>query len=357
MSTEPAATTAILDPAEPGRAPLIFVVGSSRSGTTMMGNVLGLHSRVFMFRELHFFEKLWTGRDRARSLDPEEAADLAAHLLCIQRDGILFQGDRRRYLAEAAEVLRRVPAADRRPAAVFAAFLRYEAEVNDRAIGCDQTPRNIFYIGEILELYPEARVVVMVRDPRDVLLSQKNKWKMRFAGLNHDPYAEALRLKVDYHPITTTLLWKAAVAAGHRWAGAERVHLVRFEDVLEAPERELRAICDFLGLTFEPHMLEVQHVNSSFTGTRAGGRGIDRSVGGRWQTGGLTATEMHLCQRVAGEYMTEFGYAAADVDPNRFALALSLLLFPLKAGLAVLFNLSRIRNLPEALRRRFGTPH
>ena len=51
----------------------------------------------------------------------------------------------------------------------------------------DQTPRHVFYIGELIEMYPGAKFVHMVRDPRAVLLSQKRKWK---AGLrwNHPKF-------------------------------------------------------------------------------------------------------------------------------------------------------------------------
>ncbi|MGY8989337.1 MAG: sulfotransferase, partial [Flavobacteriales bacterium] len=38
----------------------IFVVGNSRSGTTMMGRIIGKHSSVFTFKELHFFGQLWS---------------------------------------------------------------------------------------------------------------------------------------------------------------------------------------------------------------------------------------------------------------------------------------------------------
>ena len=38
----------------------IFVVGSSRSGTTMMGRILGNHKDIFTFNELHFFGAIWT---------------------------------------------------------------------------------------------------------------------------------------------------------------------------------------------------------------------------------------------------------------------------------------------------------
>lgn len=37
---------------------MIFIVGSSRGGTTMMGRILGLNSQVKTFGKLHFFEQL-----------------------------------------------------------------------------------------------------------------------------------------------------------------------------------------------------------------------------------------------------------------------------------------------------------
>ena len=41
---------------------MLFVVGNSRSGTTMMGRILGNHPDVFTFGELHFFGQLWSPR-------------------------------------------------------------------------------------------------------------------------------------------------------------------------------------------------------------------------------------------------------------------------------------------------------
>lgn len=42
----------------PATAEIIFVVGNSRSGTTLMGRILGLNSQVKTFGEPHFFEQL-----------------------------------------------------------------------------------------------------------------------------------------------------------------------------------------------------------------------------------------------------------------------------------------------------------
>ena len=49
----------------------IFVVGSSRSGTTMMGRILDKHPSIFTFRELHFFGTIWTNK-KNRELENNE---------------------------------------------------------------------------------------------------------------------------------------------------------------------------------------------------------------------------------------------------------------------------------------------
>ena len=59
--------------------PMIFIVGNSRSGTTMMGRILGNNPNVFTFHELHFFEQLWSTRDSNRLFSKKKGEKL---LLC-----------------------------------------------------------------------------------------------------------------------------------------------------------------------------------------------------------------------------------------------------------------------------------
>ena len=50
----------------------IFVVGNSRSGTTMMGRILGNHPDIFTFKELHFFGQLWCSNETNNRLNRKE---------------------------------------------------------------------------------------------------------------------------------------------------------------------------------------------------------------------------------------------------------------------------------------------
>ena len=60
----------------------IFIVGCSRSGTTMMGRILGKNPSVFTFRELHFFGTLWTQASN-QELTKNEQIELLSKLFSI----------------------------------------------------------------------------------------------------------------------------------------------------------------------------------------------------------------------------------------------------------------------------------
>src|SRR5215213_1932348 len=209
----------------------IFVVGNSRSGTTMMGRVLGRHPDVFTLRETHFFEQLWSPADQERHISEVEAIPLASRLLRVQRDGYLNQGDPDRFYGEARGLITSMRHEVLTSAAVFKTLIILEANKNGKAIPCDHTPRNVFYLKEILELFPEGRVINLIRDPRNVLLSQKRKWKRRFLGAKNIPLKEAFRSWVNYHPITIAKLWNASVHAAEHYADDNRVYSLRFEDL------------------------------------------------------------------------------------------------------------------------------
>ena len=83
---------------------MIFVVGNSRSGTTMMGRILGKHPSVYTFGELHFFGQLCAPPFSSESRK-EEIEELAAQLHCIQREGYRTHGNPRRFLSEAQSFL------------------------------------------------------------------------------------------------------------------------------------------------------------------------------------------------------------------------------------------------------------
>src|SRR4030095_8844759 len=125
--------------------PFIFVVGNSRSGTTMMGRILNSHERVHTFPELHFFEQLWSSRDKEKILPEAEALKLAALLLNISREGYFSNKHPEDFVAEAKPIINSIPAPAITSLKVFAAVVLSEARRNGKEFPCDQTPQNVFY--------------------------------------------------------------------------------------------------------------------------------------------------------------------------------------------------------------------
>ena len=332
---------------------MIFVVGNSRSGTTMMGRILGGHGDVFTFNELHFFEQLWAPTTDPTTLDPRQARDMLTMLMSYQRDGYYAAHKPRRYLGESERIIGTIDGPITAPA-IFSAFIRYEVAAHRKAIGCDQTPRNLYYLDELLKLYPEASFVVMVRDPRDVLLSQKNRWKRRRLGAKGTPWWNALRTWAGYHPQTISLLWRSGVAAGDRFKDDPRVCVLRFEDLLVEPEAQLRRVCEVMGLDYDASMLDVPRVGSSHQQDRHSERGLDPVAAGRWRKGGLTKTEIAICQNLTRDSMRRHGYGIDPVQASVVWCAWYRLTWVFKSALALALNIGRVRNLRESLRRRLG---
>lgn len=339
---------------------MLFVVGNSRSGTTLMGRILGNHDAVFTFGELHFFGQLWSPASTA-ILDIELATELYAKLLCIQREGYRTHGQYDNYLKE-AQVLCQGPSNTQfQPPELFSAFLSYETSRNGKSISCDQTPRNVFYIEEILKYYPQAKIINMIRDPRDVLQSQKKKWKRRFLGGIDLPFRETVRDWINYHPITISRIWNTAVTAGDNFKDNENVITVYFEKLLADPERTVERICEFVEIDFSTAMLDVPQVGSSVDADKPTETGINPSRAG-WVNKGrhneniqldvLNSSEVYINQRLNSDLMKMHNYIPVLIRPNYFRLMLSFLSFPLKVLLALLFNLDRIKNLRETLKRR-----
>lgn len=329
-----------------------FVVGNSRSGTTMMGRIIGNHPDAFFFYELHYFEQMASSQDFNKLLDENKAKTLLMRLFTVQHDGYFHQGDPLRYQSQAEAVLATLPPNQRRSIEVYKAFLRSESQFAGKKYPILHTPQNIFYLREILQLIPDARVVNMIRDPRDVLLSQKRRWRRRFMGNKHIPLQQVLRYWVNYHPITISKLWNASVRAGDAFQSDARMLQLRFEDLVATPKTNVQALCNHLGLLYLDGMENVPQIGSSSGKDHPDQKKIDPNAASRWQKGGLTEAEIYLCQNICRENMQRHGYPPEVMKTPVFGLLKAYFTFPLKIFVAFFLNLGRMKNVLETIRRR-----
>lgn len=221
MSTQSATSPRRAEVAPTEQRPPFFVMGCRRSGTTLVGQLLDSHSRLAVYHESYYYpifsrELRWYGDlRRARNLN---------RLIEDLRETIRVQ----RVQPPSADELRNAVAEPSFPG-VLTALLQVYASQRGKARAGDKTPEHYRFLPEILEHFPESPVVFVVRDPRDTIASILKNF-----GTSLD---DAIR--------SWNEAWQSSVRAG------DRVHLVRYEELVHNPEQVVRGICDHLGEPFE----------------------------------------------------------------------------------------------------------
>jgi hypothetical protein len=330
---------------------IIFIVGNSRSGTTMMLRVFNNHPDLMVLNELHFFEQLWSPEDKGKTIDKSNAIKLAQKLILIQRKGYNTGFDDYSIFEDEATTLIHNISEELTAESVFFHFAKNEISLNHKKVICEKTPQNVFYIQEIFEIFPNAKIINMVRDPRAIMLSQKNKWNRRKLGAWYITRKESIRLRINYHPITLSKLWNAAIQASSKHKEDKRVHTVVFEQLIENPEAEIKKICQHIDINFNPNMLEITQESSSIE-PDSKDKGFKKERAANWKKGGLNNTEIWFCEKISNKNMHQFNFELSNTQPNYLMVFYYLCSFPIKLILAFAMNLDRMKNIVETLKRR-----
>ena len=164
---------------------------------------------------------------------------------------------------------------------------------------------------------------------------------------------ETLRDWVNYHPITISHIWRTAVNASDQFVKHDQVISVYFEELLMHPEKTVKSLCDFVGITYADEMLQVPQVGSSVAADQPQQLGINPHRAHSWKNSELNSAEIYLNQRINAALMKKHNYSPVSVRPNVASLLLYLFTFPVKLAGAFCFNLDRMKNIRETLKRRF----
>jgi SAM-dependent methyltransferase len=294
----PASTADAIDHHGP---PAPFVVGVARSGTTLLRLMLDSHSELAIPGETHFVPSVINGGTAAA--DPSSAA---LQLIVNDERWPGFELDPEA-LRERAQALGCRSAGD-----VLRAFYSMYAESHGKQRWGDKTPWYVVKIEAIAAALTEAHFVHIIRDGRDVALSVIPLW--------FGPRT----------PAEAAQWWADRVIAGRRAASKGVPYCeVFYERLVAQPEAELERICEFLGLEYEPQMLEFgsrasvaietllptpQVVTGPISRAETTARDTARLSGpvdalsvGRWRNE-MTADQLQEFEDTAGELLSELGY-------------------------------------------------
>ncbi|HEX7964369.1 MAG TPA: sulfotransferase [Gammaproteobacteria bacterium] len=204
-------------PVAEGATP-VFLVGFPRSGTTLLDQILSGHPGIAVLEE----------QDTLQDVLHEHALSDEGLQAFLKLDAPGLAARRRAYWQRVAELMPQRPAG---------------------ALFVDKLPLNSVFMPLIRRLFPSARFIFALRDPRDAVLS----CFMQTFGLN-----EAMRHFLSLEE--TARYYAAVMGVGH--AALERLpeaaHRIRYEDVVADTEGEARRLLAFLGLAWEPKVLDFQ---------------------------------------------------------------------------------------------------
>jgi len=228
----------------------MFIVGMSRGGTTWMKKCLHEHPDVAAFGETIYWGRGYVLPDEAGLYHEEQLAELRKRLKKPIRFGMnesdagalqnLNEENLAAFIDETLAI--ELPCT---PADVYKRLCEGVIKIEGKTYAVEKTPHHVMWVDRILEALPNAKFLILLREPYGFMLSYKHQG---------DRKAEEGRKRFEkrYHPYACAVVWRGYMRA---WKKAVEKHpgqvmTVRFEETRKDPEKVLQAVQQFFG--FEP---------------------------------------------------------------------------------------------------------
>jgi hypothetical protein len=238
----------------------VFVIGSPRSGTSILTWAIGQHPNILVTEESDWIGPfaLQAAAQHAVGSERGERSQLGALGITRAEFMAALGGAIDAQIRGHRQTLERRnhAIAERDPNQVNDLFAVARANDEPKARWVDGTPEYSLHVAGLLALFPAAKFVHILRDVDEVAASM-----LAFRQGDGAPLVADANAAYAY--------WQRAVSAcvaAENALGADVVHRVRHADLIAAPEAALRGVLDFLGEPFDPHCVAPlqQRINSSF---------------------------------------------------------------------------------------------
>jgi len=197
----------------------IFIIGCPRSGTTLVRVILDSHPHICCGPEMHVIKTLQTCQQQ-----------IFSHWKQLKPYGVSKD--------EFNQTM----------ASMYTVFLDQYVADKKKIRWAEKTPENIFHVPFIDTLFPNCQFINVIRDGRDVVTSFKKRWGRSaiFSGIKQWNKSAEL-----------TFSFRKRFSSG-------RYIEVKYEDLVQSPERETKKMMDFLGEPWTEELLHHQQHHHDF---------------------------------------------------------------------------------------------
>jgi len=273
---------------------IFFIVGTSRSGSTLLQSMLNSHGDITIPPETHFFhscEGLFK-KHRKANCEKRFRKELI-ELWCREKTRV---GD-----LQLCEVRLKKFASElelHKPCELYNLHLTLYRKIRGKEVVGEKTPKHILHTEEILKVFPKAKIISLFRDPRAVAHSEMC---VKFGSPS---------------VFVTSRRWRKYVKKHHylsqRLSDKQYVTL-RYCDLIRNTKPELERLCEFLGTEFNESMLNYhKREEKGFTEQEMSWKNetlepLKKNKNSEWRAA-LTEHEISIIEATAGKYLASLRY-------------------------------------------------
>lgn len=278
---------------------MIFITGAGRSGTSLLQSMLAAHPLVDSPPETGFIRRLLITNDLSRVIRKGTRQNFERFL----KNDRFFH----RMNLPAEEIIRSYAATEGEPEGVrfYKLMMQRFLSKSQKQILCDKDPRLVEFYPYLKRFWPEAVVIHIIRDPRDVLLSKKRAaWSRKRPTL--------------FHILIGSLQLEIGRKTGPLFFGPSYVE-ISYERLIDSPKRELERLCRKIAIPFNRDMLSFERASrhlvfdDEMPWKKETLKPISPNNCNKWKQG-LNAFEIAMCESVNTEAFENLHYQISHSD-------------------------------------------
>lgn len=275
-----------------------FIAGVQRSGTTLLSVLLGKHGAIYLGDSAVIFRLMTCFKNYA---------EILPHNLKYNQDEVLawlIKNDHKGKLKDLLDYENIGQYSNIKD--LIHQSIRQKLTKENAQIFGDKAPNLQHYIPDLLMLFPEAKIIHIIRDGRAVAHSM-NRRAYKDLKLSAQSWVDGNILAL----------------ANQKILGTDQYKLVFYEHLLEKPAEVARELCDFLKIPFEENMLQLNQKNVESESKQYVKSNFDTSKIKDYQKQ-LSAKQIRKIERIQGPLLRKFGYELMNEYEEKYFRQLSV---------------------------------